>query len=400
MNAKLVILFVTALVDMIGLVLVIPLLPFYAERFGASSAEIGVLIGGFSAAQLLSAPFWGRLSDHHGRRPVLLVGLASSTVAYLVFAYASSFWLLLASRLVQGLGGGTVGVVQAYVTDLTPPNQRAKTLGWLSAATSFGAVLGPAFGSLLVQGFGHSAPGLAAAFLSFANLIFAAAFLHESYAQRGAVSGIRSMLRPRDVVGRLLRAPGSTPARLIWVYAIAIGAFYGMPAVFAQFLGRRFAVTEQTIGYFFMWFGAMGVITRVFLLGPVVQRMGEYRLSRLGLMLLGAGMLLFPFATNFALVGVACTLMPLGTAFTFPGVTALLSQVVPNEQRGLYMGVQQTFGGVARTLFPWWDGLLFDAAGMTTPFVLSGMLCFLTIGLSAGAPSQSKAAAADSPVQG
>jgi multidrug resistance protein len=387
-NAKLVILFVTALVDMIGLVLVIPLLPFYAERFGASSAEIGILIGGFSAAQLLSAPFWGRLSDHYGRRPVLLVGLAASTLGYLVFAYASSVWLLLASRLVQGLGGGTVGVVQAYVTDLTPPRDRAKTLGWLSAATSFGAVLGPALGSLLVDGFGRSAPGLAAAFFSFANLIFAAAFLHESYALRGAVSGIRSLVRPRDVVRRMLREPGSTQARLIWVYAIAIGAFYGMPAVFAQFLGRRFAVTEQTIGYFFMWLGAMGVITRAFLLGPVVRRMGEYRLSRLGLVLLGMGMLLFPFATNIAMVAVACTLMPLGTAFTFPGVTALLSQVVPNEERGLYMGVQQTFGGVARALFPWWNGILFDAAGMATPFIVGGLACLLTIGLSAGQPSR------------
>jgi MFS family permease len=387
-NAKLVILFVTALVDMIGVVLVIPLLPFYAERFGASSAEIGILIGAFSAAQLVSAPYWGRLSDHHGRRPVLLIGLAASTVAYVVFAYAGSYWLLLASRIVQGLGGGTVGVVQAYVTDLTRPNDRAKTLGWLSAATSLGAVMGPAFGSLLVSGLGRAAPGIAAALLSFVNMIFAAMFLHESHDERSAVTGVRSLLRPGDVVRRLVREPRSTPARLIWMYAIAIGAFYGMPAVFAQFLGRRFAVTEQTIGYFFMWFGAMGVLTRVLALGPAIKRLGEARLSRLGLVLLGSGMLLFPLATDYVVLAVACTLMPLGTAFTFPGVTALLSHVVPAAERGLYMGVQQTFGGVARTLFPWWFGVLFGAAGMASPFVLGGVLCFATIGLAVGLDSR------------
>jgi multidrug resistance protein len=383
-NAKLVVLFVTALVDMIGLVLVIPFLPFYAERMGASSAEIGILIGAFSAAQLVSAPWWGKLSDHYGRRPLLIIGLGASAAAYVVFAFATNYWLLLASRVVQGLGGGTVGVVQAYVTDLTPPNERAKTLGWLSAATSLGAVLGPAMGSLLVQAFGRPAPGLAAAALSFVNMIFAWQFLRESHEFRTAATGGARGPGAQEVLWRVLRSPGSAPARLIWMYTIAIGAFYGMPAVFTQLLERRFQVTDRTIGYFFMWFGATGVISRLFLLGPAVKRLGELRLSRLGLALLGLGMILFPLAPNFLVLAVSCVLMPLGTAFTFPGVTALLSRVVPNESRGLYMGVQQTFGGVARTAFPWVDGIAFDHYGMASPFVAGGMLCAATIGLAIG----------------
>jgi multidrug resistance protein len=383
-NAKLVVLYVTALVDMMGLVLVIPLLPFYAQRMGASSAEIGILIGAFSAAQLVSAPLWGRLSDHYGRRPLLLIGLGASSVAYVVFAFAGNYWLLLASRLVQGLGGGTVGVVQAYATDLTPPNERAKTLGWLSAATSLGVVFGPGAGSLLSVAFGHTAPGLAAALLSFINMVFAGIFLRESYTQRTAVTGAKIGPSVGQAVSRILRDPGSAPARLIWTYTIAIGAFYGMPAVFTQTLQAHFDVTEKTIGYFFMWLGAMGVISRVFLLGPAVGWLGEVRLSRLGLTLLAAGMVLFPFATNYAVLGAACVLMPLGTAFTFPGVTALLSRVVPNENRGLYMGVQQTFGGVARTIFPWVDGILFDHWGMASPFVIAGILCAATIALAIG----------------
>ncbi len=384
MDARFGVLLVTALVDMIGFVLVIPLLPFYAERMGASSAQIGILIGIFSVAQLVSAPWWGRLSDHRGRRPTLLVGLGASAIAYVVFGFATSFWLLLVSRVVQGLGGGTVGVVQAYVTDITPPDERAKALGWLSAATSLGVVLGPGLGSLLIAAWGPAAPGLGAATVAAVNMGFAWRYLRESHDSRTALTGEMRGPPPRQAIWRIVGRPWSVPSRLIWTYTIAIGAFYGLPAVFAQFLERRFAVTERTIGYFFMWFGAMGVVTRLLLLGPAVKRLGEVRLSRLGLALLAGGMALFAVSASYGMLAIACTLMPLGTAFTFPGVTALLSRVVPKESRGLYMGVQQTFGGVARAVFPWWDGVLFDHAGMASPFLLGAVLCVLTIGLAIG----------------
>lgn len=381
---KLVVLMVTALIDMIGLVMVVPLLPFYAERFGATSAEIGVLIGAFSIAQLVSAPLWGRFSDRRGRRPTLLLGLFISAASYVVFAFASSFWLLIVSRVVQGLGGGTVGVVQAYVTDLSAPEDRAKSLGWLSASTSLGAVLGPGAGSLLAQVWGNAAPGLAAALLSLVNMAFAWSYLRESH--DGAADHRPEHQRPalRGTLWEVIRHPRTPPARLIWTYTVAIGAFYGMVAVFAQFLERRFGVNEDTIGYFFMWFGAMGVLTRLVLIGPAVRWLGELPLSRVGLVLLGAGMILFPLSHGYITLWISMILMPLGTAFTFPGVTATLSRVVPANDRGLYMGVQQTFGGVARAVFPWWDGIAFESFGMAFPFVTAGALCLLTIGLGVG----------------
>ncbi len=383
---KLVVLMVTALIDMIGLVMVIPLLPFYAERFGATSAEIGILIGAFSVAQLVSAPLWGRFSDRRGRRPTLLLGLFISALSYLVFAFANSFWLLIVSRIVQGLGGGTVGVVQAYVTDLSAPEDRAKSLGWLSASTSLGAVLGPGAGSFLALVWGNAAPGLAAAALSLANMGFAWRFLRESYDRAGERESNVGEERPqlRGTLWNVVRHPWTPAARLIWTYTVAIGAFYGMVAVFAQFLERRFGVTEDTIGYFFMWFGVMGVFTRLALIGPAVKWLGELPLSRVGLVLLGAGMILFPLSRSHLMLGVSMVLMPLGTAFTFPGVTATLSRVVPATDRGLYMGVQQTFGGLARAVFPWWDGIAFESVGMASPFIVAGILCLATIGLAIG----------------
>src|SRR5690242_13995273 len=168
--AKLIVLFVVAFVDMIGSVMVLPLLPFYATRLGASATMVGAIVAVFSLAQLLCAPAWGRMSDRLGRRPAILLGLGITAISYLVFAYADSVLLLFVSRFVQGIGGGTIGVVQAYVVDSSKSEDRTKNLGWLTAVTSAGAVGGPALGSLLVR-FGPRAPGIGAAALAVLTAI-------------------------------------------------------------------------------------------------------------------------------------------------------------------------------------------------------------------------------------
>jgi multidrug resistance protein len=381
---KLVVLMVTAFVDMIGTVMVIPLIPFYAARMGASGFMTGVLISAFSIAQLLSAPLWGRFSDRHGRRPTLLIGLFVSAISFLAFAYADSLWLLFASRVVQGLGGGTVGVIQAYVADSSAPEDRAKSLGWLSAATSAGVVIGPVIASEFTRLWGRRAPGLAAALFAVINLAFAWRYLRESRILARAVEHVRPIRRSRDALMRVLTHPGEAVSRLIWIYAIAIGAFYGMLAVLTLFLARRFQVTEQSIGYVFMWFGAAGVITRLTMLGPAVKWLGEARLCRAGLVLLSIGMGLFPLSHGYPMLIASITLMPLGTAFTFPAVTALLSRAAPDGERGLYMGVQQALGGVSRSLLPWWDGVAFDHLGMGVPFWSSGLLVVGALVLAMG----------------
>src|SRR4051812_7452928 len=184
--ARLLVLFVTAFVDMVGLAMIVPLLPFYATELGASATVVGLLVSAFSVAQLAVAPLWGRLSDRYGRRPAILAGLLLTACAYAIFGFAGSVPVLLLSRLVQGLGGGTIGVVQAYVADASPPEQRTKSLGWLSAVTSLGAVAGPAFGSLMIGLGGRAAPGIGAAALALLVAGFAARFLVESYQLRAA----------------------------------------------------------------------------------------------------------------------------------------------------------------------------------------------------------------------
>lgn len=467
---------ITAFVDMVGLLMVIPLLPFYAERMGGGGLWVGILVSAFSLAQLLSAPLWGRVSDRYGRRPALLVGLGAAAMAYVIFAHAESLWLLLASRLVQGAGGGTVGVVQAYVADTTEPRDRARSLGWLSAATNVGVAIGPVLGSASLQ-FGPRSPGLLAAGLCVINMIFAWAFLRESLVAAKPGEARAQPRRSREVVLEVLTRPGEAAPRLIWIYAIGMGAFTGFTSILGLFLARHFGFTEHTVGWVFMWNGIFSVIARALLLGRMVDWLGEARLARVGQTVLGAGLLLMPltwrvgggtmvnvpggartgtldlrivaavvaalliagllrlarlmepgervrlmgimggiilaalawvlvhdpapaviavpdrFALEYRYLALAAviTLMPLGTAFTFPCVTALLSHVIDARERGVVMGVQQSYGGVARVMAPLAAGWAWDGLGTSYPFWGSATLVlatlFLTFGIDRGTPA-------------
>jgi len=409
--AKLMVLMATAFLDMVGLLIVIPILPFYARRLGGEGFVIGsmhlgigtvvaMLVSTFTVAQLLSAPVWGRFSDRFGRRPALLVALGASAIAYVIFGFASSLALLFISRIVQGAGGGTVGVIQAYVADSVEPEQRARGLGWLSAATNLGVALGPVLGSFAItlgnkvcnlQGgespalhsVGHAMPGLFAALLCVVNMAFAWRYLRESH-QLGEHHATQKPRSSREAVLHVVQHSGEPASRLIWIYAISMGAFQGVTAVLALFLADRFQVTEQTIGYFFMYIGSISVFTRVLLLGKAVDRLGEPRLSRIGVVLLAVGLGAMPLARTLPVLALTVAFIPLGTAFLFPCVTALLSRVISSRERGLYMGVQQSFGGVARIIAPLWAGFAYDNLGIGVPFYTSAAVVLATLLLGFG----------------
>jgi multidrug resistance protein len=382
-SSRLFILFVTAFVDMVGLTMILPLFPFYASELGASATDIGLLIAAFSVAQLVVSPVWGRFSDRYGRRPAILGGLLITAVAYVLFAFAGSLWVLLISRVVQGTGGGTIGVVQAYVADASPPEQRVRSLGWLSAVTSLGAVAGPAFGSLMIDLGGHRAPGLAAAALALLVAGFGSRYLQESRAPASAADhGLPAPRTERAAVLGVLTRWKEPATRLIWIYAIAIGAFYGTGQISPILLDRRFGIPAETAGYFIMYLGGMGVIVRTLVLGPAVDRLGEARLSRIGIVLLALGLALTGLAQSFPVLAIGFSLMPFGTAFLFPCVTGMLSQVVSGRERGLYMGVQHAFGGISRVGFPLLAGVFIDRFGVGVPFWVSGLSVLITLPLA------------------
>jgi MFS family permease len=404
--AKLFILMATAFIDMLGVLMIIPLLPFYVKDLGGNGFTVlgahiriglitGLIVSAFTVAQLLSAPLWGRFSDKFGRRPALLIALGAEGIAFLIFAFANSLAWLFVSRIVQGAGGGTVGVIQAYVADATEPENRARSLGWLSAATNLGVALGPVLGSFavalgerdIVPGpicfhMGRAGPGILAALLCAVNILFARRYLTESREEHPPRTDKRP--RPRDAVWQVITHTGEASSRLIWIYAIAMGSFQGATAVLALFLNAQFQVTAKTIGYFFMYIGAISVFTRVLLLGKAVDRFGEARLSRLGVVLLSLGLAGMPLSHHIGTLAIAVALIPLGTAFTFPCVTALLSRVTHPSDRGLYMGLQQSFGGVARIIAPLWTGFAFDSFGAGIPFFSCALVVLATITLGLG----------------
>src|SRR3989454_176402 len=406
--AKLFTLMITAFVDMLGLLMIIPLLPFYVKTLGSEGINVlgmhlgvgsisGIIVAAFTVAQLASAPMWGRFSDRVGRRPTLLIAIGAAGIAYLIFGFATSLWLLFLSRIVQGAGGGTVGVIQAYVADSSDPKDRARALGWLSATTNLGVALGPVVGSFaialgkrdLMPGagtlqMGQAAPGIMAAGLCLLNMIFVARYLKESrdFSEQPQAGEVRRT--SSQAIWRVISHSSEPSSRLIWIYAIAIGAFQGTFTVLALFLNVRFQVTKETIGYFFMYVGAISVFTRVLLLGRMVDWLGEANLSRLGLVLLAGGVVGMPLSQNLWMLAIAVALIPLGTAFTFPCVTALLSRVIAPRERGLYMGMQQTYGGVARIIAPLFFGWAFDRIGVSAPYFFSSAFILATISLGFG----------------
>jgi multidrug resistance protein len=356
-------------VDMIGFMIVLPLLPFYALKLKATPETVGQLIAAFSIAQLVAAPLWGRMSDRYGRRPAILIGLSASAVAYVVFGFASSVWLLFLSRLVQGAGGGTTGVAQAYVADTIEPGDRARALGWLSAATSAGVMVGPALGSFAAH-LGQAAPGLVAAALCLINVFFAWKWLPESYHKRGNPDGT-----PRKpawhAAWMALRHPGTSIGRLLWIYGVGMLAFASMTSVMALYLGAEFGIDETTIGYIFLYVGVLSFVMRSVLLGPIVDRIGETWAMRIGTVLMVLGLALYPLPQDLWTLALVIPLVPIGTALLFPATTSLMSRCSDPRELGATMGVAQTFAGLARVAAPVLATVVFQRLGHGWPFYVA-----------------------------
>lgn len=392
--AKLWILMATGFIDMMGLLMVLPLLPFFAEALGADPVVVTLLIAAFALAQLLASPFWGRFSDRLGRRPMIILGLLVSAAAFVLFSWASAIaggvdaapgsatlglWLLFVSRIIQGAGAGTTGVVQAYVSDVVPPADRGKALGWVSAATSAGVTLGGYIGSLTTR-WGEAAPGLIAAALCLANAIFAWALLPEPERDDEDDAGPDGEVPERssiqEAMVRVLRHPGREIHSLIYIYAFGMMAFMGMNSVIALFLERRFGATPENIGYFYVYVGAMSMIMRALILGPVIARLGEVRTLRIGALSLGTGLAAISFTGrlgmespwNLVLLALAAAFVPIGTALLFPSTTSQISGRARRRETGQTLGVQQAFGGISRVVGPIWAGFAFRDLGIETPF--------------------------------
>jgi MFS transporter, DHA1 family, tetracycline resistance protein len=380
-TSRLAILFITVLVDMIGFGIVLPLLPFYAEEFGATPLQVTLLIASFAATQFVAVPVWGRVSDRLGRRPFIVAGLFASAVSYLIFGLAGSLATLFISRIAAGAAGGTISVAQAYVADTTGPRDRAHGLGMLGAASGLGVLIGPAIGGYF-SGFGYHVPGFIAAGLCAANGVAAVFFLPESRQPASAAranpasdpGGSASQGQAATLQG-WARSMTSYPLYLLLVvYFLSIMSFTAMTAVLALYADRAFGMTAMDMGIVFAVAGGTTVVVRGLLIGWLARRVGERRIVLAGTVVLALSLTAIPLVQNAAMIFALVPFWALAAGLTFPSLASLVSQESDPESQGSMLGGQQVVGGIARVIGPVWAGALFGAVGIGSPFVVGAVL--------------------------
>jgi MFS transporter, DHA1 family, tetracycline resistance protein len=419
-TARLAILFVSVLVDMIGFGIVLPLLPFYAEDFGASPLQVTLLIASYSAMQFVAVPVWGRVSDRLGRRPFIVAGLFASAVSYLIFGLAGSLAMLFVSRIAGGAAGGTISVAQAYVADTTGPEDRAHGLGMLGAASGLGVLIGPAIGGYFSV-FGYHVPGLIAAGLCAANGVAAVFLLPESlktpasatasapapatgpHARRGdaaAEPARAARIAPGGQGARQApggqasgqdaadQGPGQAASLRAWVgamtsypysllltvYFLSIMSFTAMTAVLALYGDRAHAMDARDMGIIFAVAGGTTVVVRGLLVGWLVRRLGERRIVQAGTLVLALSLVAIPLARGEAMMFALVPFWALAAGLTFPSLASLVSQQTDARSQGSMLGGQQVVGGIGRVLGPVWAGALFGAVGIGSPFLVGAVL--------------------------
>ncbi len=356
----------TVALDLVGFGIVVPILGRYAERFGASGLEVGLLFASFSLAQLVCAPLLGRLSDRIGRKPVIMISLLGTAVGSFVTGAAGALWVLFLGRILDGASGASVAVAQGAVTDLAPPSERPRLLGLLGAAFGVGFVVGPALGGLASLG-GEHIPFFVAGTVALINAIVAWRRLPET--------------RPADVRQAAREAAkNDTEGKVrLWGLAVAgftaIVAFSGFEATFSLLAGDRFRLTEGGVAAIFVGVGVVLVGVQGGLIRPINAKLGTQRSLQVGLVLNSAGLVVLSFAKNWPLLIVALALLTVGQGLVTPNLSSLVSGRVPDHRRGEALGFQQGVNAVGRVAGPALAGVLYDHVSIGSPYLVGGALC-------------------------
>jgi len=357
---------------------VIPLLPLYAEKYRPSALAFGLLMSSYSAMQFLFAPLLGRLSDRFGRRPVLLFSLAGTVLGYLLFAFARSLPLLFASRLLDGATGGNIGTAQAIIADTTSPEERARGMGLVGMAFALGFIFGPAIAGFTV-GLGESAPGLAAAALSFTAFVWAYLRLPETRPAGGA--GKRVSVFSFTALARAFRRPEI--GALMLLSLVTTTAFATFESTFAQFVSVRLGAGASTVAWFFVFVGVCSALVQGVLVRRLVARFGEARLVVAGAGLLIAGFLGLRAADSVPILLLVIAVIALGLGVTTPTLSSLVSKRSAAAEQGEILGAYQSMGSLGRVFGPFGGENLYLRLGPDWPHWAAAALEAGSLALSA-----------------
>jgi DHA1 family tetracycline resistance protein-like MFS transporter len=368
-RSPLLVIFITVFIDLIGFGIVIPVLPFYVEgtRFNASPRMVGLLFASYSIMQLLFTPILGRLSDKYGRRPILLISLLGTAAGFLLLGLATSLWMLFVGRIVDGISGGNISTAQAYVADVTTPENRTKGMGMIGAAFGLGFIFGPAIGGVLSR-WGIQVPFLFAAGLALSNATLLYFVLPETVtkdhpAKTSAATGRWTQLLEALKQPRL--------AFVLAIYFLFIVAFSIMTSSFALFTMFRFGYDAHDTGWLFVYVGVIGAIIQGGLIGRLVKRFGELQLVIAGALLFALSLFVIPLTgphTGLSTLLMVGALFATGNGLATPSLTSLASKTVGRAEQGGVLGVTQSVASLARAVGPLIASALIYSAVATLGF--------------------------------
>ncbi len=386
------VLFFIVFLDLVGFGVILPLLPFYGEHFGASPGVVTMLMAAYSIGQLFCSPIWGRLSDRFGRRPILLVSTACSALSYVWLGSASALWMLFGARLMAGIGAGNIAAAQAYIADVTPEEGRAKGMGMIGAAFGLGFTVGPALGGLVAGADqSMSRPAYLAAALSVLAFLGVLFILKESLPveKRQAVAEKRP--------GRVELAKGALARpelrRLILISFILFTAFAGMETTFGLWAERAFGWHAQEVGLVFFYVGMVLVLVQGGLIGRLTKRYGEAKLLVAGAFCILVGLFGIPFSTTTPAVLIFSAFLALGMGLASPSINSLISRRAGETEQGGVMGVAQSASSLARIVGPAIAGIAFEFYGQNAPYYLGAALTAVVVVMALKVPAPAPRAA-------
>jgi len=376
MTRPLLIIFLTIFVNLVGFGIIIPLLPFYAETFGASPFVVGLLFAVFSLAQLIASPALGDLSDRYGRRPVLVFSLLGTVASFAMLALAHSIAMLFLARIVDGLSGGNISTARAYVADITEPQDRARAYGILGAAFGLGFIFGPALSGLLVR-VSYTAPIWAAAGITLVATIMAWLWLPETVHRVHAGSGnpLRYLpeLLQRPIVRRVLAID------FVFWFALAI-----FQTTFGLFVAARFGYGPAATGYLFAGFGLLGAVVQGGFIRPMVRRIGDKTTFVAGLVFSAIGLVMSAYTHSIVAFTIILIPLSLGMGFGMPTISSLVSRSAGSHEQGRVQGAASAIESLSRTLGPVWGALMLQRFGEAAPYLTAALFMMLTLVMTVG----------------
>jgi len=364
--------FLIVFIDLLGFSLILPLLPFVAEKYHANEFQIGLLTAVYSFFQFIGAPLLGQLSDKYGRKKLLVLSQIGTLIGFIILGFANSLPLLFLSRVIDGITGGNISIAQAYIADITDQKNRARGMGVLGAAFGLGFIIGPVIGGLLSE-YGFAVPAFFAAFISLVSILATTFLLKEQFNPKKFLAQKTAQIK-NGFFQFMFHSRKTAIFPIIIIFLVLNLAFAAIQGNLSLWTIRNLNYGPRENSYIFAYIGILTVLTQLKILPFLLKRYSEKRLFTLGLFILAIGMLLVPVSSHLVILLTALASIALGNGLINPTLQAIASENVPPDQYGRSLGFLQSGGSIGRILGPLIGGELFYLFGSGTPFVFSGFL--------------------------